>query len=142
VAVTEKHNIGDALFTELGVKIPKETDHRWSEPLTEARLRYASDDVEHLETLYHDLLSKVEEDGMMEAYEVVRSVYPVYMRQQARGLPFDAELYKQMRARLKEKLEILDTSSGSTLQTIPTRAAGGSGETTTSRKRGKAATAP
>lgn len=109
VAVTKKHNIGDALFRELGVKIPKETDHRWSEPLTEARLRYASDDVEHLETLYHDLLSKVEEDGMMKAYEVVKSVYPVYMRQQARGVPFDAELYERMRARLKEKLEILDT---------------------------------
>ena len=109
VAVTKKHNIGDVLFRELGVKIPKETDHRWSEPLTEARLRYASDDVEHLEALYHDLLSKVEEVGMMEAYEVIRSVYPVYMRQQARGVPFDAELYERMRARLKEKLEILDT---------------------------------
>jgi DNA polymerase I-like protein with 3'-5' exonuclease and polymerase domains len=109
VAVTKKHNIGDVLFRELGVKIPKETDHRWSEPLTEARLRYASDDVEHLEALYHDLLSKVEEVGMMEAYEVIRSVYPVYMRQQARGVPFDAELYERMRVRLKEKLEILDT---------------------------------
>jgi hypothetical protein len=31
------------------------------------------------------------------------------MRQQARGVPFDAELYERMRARLKEKLEILDT---------------------------------
>src|SRR5829696_3495629 len=86
-----KHNIlQDVLVREIGVEIPKETDHRWSEPLTEERMRYASDNVEHLMLLYHDLLLKVEKDGMLPAYQLLQKVYPIYMRQQARGVPFDA----------------------------------------------------
>src|SRR5215204_6479202 len=107
--VVKKHNIKDVLARETGVSIAKETDHRWEKPLTADRLLYAVEDVEHLERLYHDLLGKVEKEGFGPAYELIRSVYPVYMRQQVRGVPFDAELYERMRARLKEKLEILDT---------------------------------
>jgi DNA polymerase I-like protein with 3'-5' exonuclease and polymerase domains len=106
--VNLKHNIRDVLSREIGVEISKETGHRWNQPLTEARMRYASDDVEQLKPLYHDLLAKVEKDGMLDAYRLIQKVYPTYMRQQARGVPFDAELYEKMRARLKEKLEILD----------------------------------
>jgi DNA polymerase I-like protein with 3'-5' exonuclease and polymerase domains len=104
---TKKHNIADALFRELGVEIPKETDHRWGEPLTEGRLRYASDDVLYLEDLYQNLLSKVEKVGLLDAYRLIRKVRPVYLRQQARGVPFDAELYKEMRTRLQEKIVVL-----------------------------------
>src|SRR5215217_185093 len=41
VAVTLRHNIKSALSRELGVRISKETDHRWDEPLTAERLDYA-----------------------------------------------------------------------------------------------------
>jgi DNA polymerase-1 len=108
MAVTKKHNIRDVLLRELGITIPKETDHRWERPLTAERLRYASDDVEYLQPLYHDLLAKVEKAGLDRAYHLIKKVYPIYTRQQARGVPFDAELYKEMRSRLSEKLEILD----------------------------------
>jgi DNA polymerase-1 len=107
--VVKKHNIKDVLARETGVSIAKETDHRWEKPLTADRLLYAVEDVEHLERLYHDLLGKVEKEGFGPAYELLRKVYPTYMRQQARGVPFDAELYERMRASLEEKLEILDT---------------------------------
>src|SRR5829696_3574192 len=43
--VEKKHNIRDVLVREIGEEIDKETDHRWDQPLTEERLRYASDDV-------------------------------------------------------------------------------------------------
>jgi DNA polymerase I-like protein with 3'-5' exonuclease and polymerase domains len=107
--VVKKHNIKDVLVREIGVSIAKETDHRWEKPLTAGRLLYASEDVEHLQHLYHDLLGKVEKEGLLPAYELLRKVYPLYMRQQARGVPFDALLYEEMRGRLQEKLEILDT---------------------------------
>jgi DNA polymerase I-like protein with 3'-5' exonuclease and polymerase domains len=107
--VTKKHNIKDVLAREIGVSIAKETDHRWEQPLTEERLLYASEDVEHLERLYHDLLGKVEKEGFGPAYDLLRKVYPTYMRQQARGVPFDAARYEEMRGRLLQKLEILDT---------------------------------
>jgi DNA polymerase-1 len=109
VTVVKRHNIKDVLVREIGVSIAKETDHRWEKPLTEERLLYASEDVEHLERLYHDLLGKVEKEGLLPAYELLRKVYPTYMRQQARGVPFDAARYEEMRGRLQEKLEILDT---------------------------------
>ena len=103
-----KHNIRDVLIREIGVEIPKETDHHWGQPLTEARLRYASDDVEHLIPLYHNLLEKVKRDGMLAAYRLLQKVYPLYLRQQVRGVPFDADLYEEMRGRLQEKLDVLD----------------------------------
>jgi DNA polymerase-1 len=106
--VTKKHNIRDVLIREIGITIPKETDHRWGEPLTEDRLRYATDDVEHLIDLYRDLSAKVEKNGMLEAYGLIKKVHPLYMRKQARGVPFDAELYKGMRNKLEEKLEVLE----------------------------------
>jgi len=87
----KQHNIRDVLYRELNVEIPKETDHRWDQPLTEDRMRYASDDVEYLQPLYERLLEQVEKAGMLEAYELLRKVHPVYMRQQVRGVPFDAE---------------------------------------------------
>jgi DNA polymerase I-like protein with 3'-5' exonuclease and polymerase domains len=105
--VEKRHNIKDVLARELGISIAKETDHRWEKPLTEERLQYASEDVEHLVPLYHDLLRKVEKEGLLPAYDLLRKVHPIYMRQQARGVPFNADLYNQMRARLHEKLEIL-----------------------------------
>jgi DNA polymerase-1 len=106
--LSKGHSIDEVLFRELGIEIENTTDYRWDLPLNEDRLRYASDDVEHLIPLYHDLLAKVEKDGMLKAYEVIRKVYPVYMRQQARGVPFDAELYKEMCSKLDEKIEALD----------------------------------
>jgi DNA polymerase I len=106
--VTKKHNIKDVLVREIGVSIAKETDHRWEQPLTADRLRYAAEDVEHLERLYHNLLSKVDKEGFGPAYELLQKVYPTYMRQQARGVPFDAALYEQMRARVHERLEQLE----------------------------------
>jgi DNA polymerase I len=105
----KRHNIQDVLFRELGVKINKETDHRWERPLTEGNIRYASEDVEHLEPLYHDLLAKVENGGLLPAYSTIKKVYPVYMRQQARGVPFDAGLYTEMYNKLEEALEVLET---------------------------------
>jgi DNA polymerase I-like protein with 3'-5' exonuclease and polymerase domains len=105
----KQHNIRDVLLQEIGVEIPKETDHRWEEPLTEERMRYGSDDVKHLQRLYHDLLEKLKKDVMLDAYNLIRKVYSLYMRQQVRGVPFDAERYEEMRSRLQEKLEILDT---------------------------------
>lgn len=103
----KRHDIKSVLKRELGVEISKETDHRWDEPLTPARLMYASEDVEHLERLYHGLLEKVEKDGMLDAYQLLRKVHPLYMRQQVRGVPFDKDRYLQMRAKLSEKLEVL-----------------------------------
>src|SRR5215207_2695090 len=105
--VVKKHNIKDVLRRELGVSIAKETDHRWEKPLTAERLYYASEDVEHLEHLYHDLLGKVEKEGLLPACNLLRKVYPLYMRQQARGVPFDTGLYEEMRGGLHEKLETL-----------------------------------
>src|SRR5215217_4408147 len=69
--VEKKHNIRDVLVQEIGEEIDKETDHRWDQPLTEERLRYASDDVKHLQPLYHDLLEKVKKDGMLDAYKLI-----------------------------------------------------------------------
>jgi DNA polymerase-1 len=103
----KQHNIKDVLFRELGVKIAKETDHRWGEPLTADRLRYASDDVEHLVDLYDGLLAKVEKDGLLPAYRLIKKVHPVYMRQQARGVPFDVATYERMRGSLEEKVGVL-----------------------------------
>jgi len=105
--VPKKHNIKDALSRELGVSIANETDHRWEQPLTAERLLYAQEDVEHLAPLYEALLEKVKGDGLLPAYEVIRKVYPLYMRQQARGVPFDVGRYESMRSSLAEKLEIL-----------------------------------
>jgi DNA polymerase-1 len=105
----KRHGIAEVLFREIGIKIPKDTDHRWEKPLTTDRLRYASDDVAHLESLYHDLLAKVKKDGLLPAYKVIRSVYPIYMRQQARGVPFDAGLYNEMYGKLEEALEVLES---------------------------------
>jgi DNA polymerase I-like protein with 3'-5' exonuclease and polymerase domains len=104
-----KHKIRDVLVREIGVEIPKETDHRWGEPLNEARLRYAADDVEHLIPLYHDLLQKIKRDGMLDAYRLIQKVYPLYMRQQVCGVPFDVDLYNEIWGRLLEKIEVLDT---------------------------------
>jgi DNA polymerase I-like protein with 3'-5' exonuclease and polymerase domains len=103
----KRHGIQEVLFREIGIGIAKETDHRWAEPLTEERLRYASDDVEHLIDLYHSLLAKVEKDGLLPAYQLIKKVYPIYMRQQARGVPFDKETYLDLRDRLRENLGIL-----------------------------------
>jgi DNA polymerase-1 len=105
---TKKHGIGEVLFRELGVKIPKETDHRWGEPLTEARLEYASDDVLHLEDLYRTLLANVEGVGLLEAYRLIKRVQPIYMRQQEGGVPFDKATYEKMRRGLEEKLVVLE----------------------------------
>src|SRR5829696_488745 len=102
-----RHDIKSILHRELGIRITKETDHRWDEPLTPARLQYAAEDVEHLIALYEDLLGKVEKDGMLAAYKLLVKVYPVYLRQQVRGVPFDVELYHNMRGRLQEKLVML-----------------------------------
>jgi DNA polymerase I-like protein with 3'-5' exonuclease and polymerase domains len=107
--VVKRHNIKDVLKREIAVSIAKETDHRWEKPLTEERLLYATEDVEHLERLYHDLLDLAEEEDLGPAYNLLRKVYPTYMRQQARGVPFDAARYEEMRGRLLKKLEILDT---------------------------------
>jgi DNA polymerase I-like protein with 3'-5' exonuclease and polymerase domains len=107
--VTKKHDIGSVLLREIGVEIPKETDHRWGEPLTADRLRYAIDDVVHLVDLYRDLHEKVEDAGLGGAYRLIKKVHPIYMRQQARGVPFDAELYEEMRAAVAEKLELLES---------------------------------
>jgi DNA polymerase I-like protein with 3'-5' exonuclease and polymerase domains len=106
--VNLRHDIKSVLHRELGIQIAKETDHRWDRPLTEDRLRYAAEDVEHLIDLYHDLYAKVKADGMLEAYRLLQKVYPVYMRQQARGVPFDVGRYHDMRGKLKEKLVILE----------------------------------
>jgi DNA polymerase-1 len=102
-----RHDIKSILHRELGIRTTKETDHRWDEPLTPARLQYAAEDVEHLIALYEDLLGKVEKDGMLAAYKLLVKVYPVYLRQQVRGVPFDVELYHNMRGRLQEKLVML-----------------------------------
>jgi DNA polymerase I-like protein with 3'-5' exonuclease and polymerase domains len=107
VTVNLRHDIKSLLHRELGIRISKETDHRWDQPLTEDRLRYAAEDVEHLIDLYHDLYAKVKADGMLEAYRLLQKVYPVYMRQQARGVPFDVDRYRDMRGRLEEALDVL-----------------------------------
>jgi DNA polymerase-1 len=123
--VEKKHNIRDVLVREIGEEIDKETDHRWDQPLTEERLRYASDDVKHLQRLYHDLLEKVKKDGMLDAYKLIHKVYPLYMRQQVRGVPFDAELYEEMRSRLQKKVGILDTQLREHAPDHPESGAGG-----------------
>ena len=83
-ATVEKHNIRDVLVREIGEEIDKETDHRWDQPLTEERLRYASDDVEASPTSLPRPLEKVKKDGMLDAYKLIHKVYPLYMRQQVR----------------------------------------------------------
>src|SRR5215208_1641303 len=144
VAVEKKHNIRDVLVREIGEEIDKETDHRWDQPLTEERLRYASDDVKHLQRLYHDLLEKVKKDGMLDAYKLIHKVYPLYMRQQVRGVPFDAELYEEMRSRLQKKVGILETQLREHAPITPKAelAASGSGGTIANRRSRKAVTAP
>jgi DNA polymerase I len=123
--VEKKHNIRDVLVREIGEEIDKETDQRWDQPLTEERLRYASDDVKHLQPLYHALLEKVKKDGTLDAYNLIRKVYPLYMRQQVRGVPFDAELYEEMRSRLQKKVGILDTQLREHAPDHPESGAGG-----------------
>jgi ribonuclease D len=142
--VEKKHNIRDVLVREIGEEIDKETDHRWDQPLTEERLRYASDDVKHLQPLYHALLEKVKKDGTLDAYNLIRKVYPLYMRQQVRGVPFDAELYEEMRSRLQKKVGILETQLREHAPITPKAelAASGSGGTIANRRSRKAVTAP
>ena len=99
-----RHNIGDILARELGIEIPNEVDHRWGEPLNEDRIRYAVDDVRHLKELYGKLLEYVEEDGLQEGLDLIRSVYPAYMGMQARGVPFDKKLFEDLQKQLKNRV--------------------------------------
>jgi DNA polymerase I-like protein with 3'-5' exonuclease and polymerase domains len=107
--VNLRHQLRDVLIRELGVEIPKESEHKWHAPLTEEDLRYAEDDIAYLGSLYHKLAHKVGDDGLRGAQELISKIQPLYMRQQARGVPFDKDLYLELRQKVMEKLELLDT---------------------------------
>jgi DNA polymerase-1 len=63
--------------------------------------------VKHLIPLYRALYDKVLEYDLLPAYDLLQKVHTLYLRQQLRGVPFDAELFEEMRGKLDEGLEAM-----------------------------------
>jgi len=100
-----RHGIKDVLAREIAVEIPKDAPKRWDIPLTEEHLVYAGDDVEHLPRLYGALIELVEERDLGAGVELLKTVYPLYMRQQYRGVPFDKDRFDELQKKIKGKVE-------------------------------------
>jgi DNA polymerase-1 len=100
-----RHAIKDVLSRELGVEIPKDAPVRWDVPLTEEHLVYAGDDVEHLPRLYRALEELAGERGLAPGLELLKTVYPLYMRQQYRGVPLDKDRFDELQRKIKSKIE-------------------------------------
>ncbi len=101
-----RHDIRSVLIQEKVAETPNETDHRWHEPLNEERLRYAQDDVRHLIELYPRLMDLIEERSLGRGLELFKRVYPVYLRMQSRGVPFDKKLFSEFTEKLDAQIEV------------------------------------
>jgi len=104
-AVTLRHALGESLKQEGVATIPKATDHRWDEPLTDERLIYAIDDVRYLHELHHKLMDLVEERNQHAGLEMYETVYREYMQMQYRGQPLDEVRVRDYMQKLSEKVE-------------------------------------
>jgi DNA polymerase I-like protein with 3'-5' exonuclease and polymerase domains len=104
-----RHDLKSALVQEGVAEIPCEVDHRWDEPLNEPRIRYARDDVLYLKELHDRLMDLVEERNQSKGLELFKSVYPVYLRMQYRGVPFDVGKFKKFQRKLNAKIDEAST---------------------------------
>ena len=100
-----RHDIRSALLQEGVAQIPNETDHDWHLPLNESRLVYARDDVQYLHELHERLVALVDERDLGKGYELFKSVFPIYLKMQYRGVPFDKEMFEEFNRKLDTKLE-------------------------------------
>jgi len=100
-----RHDIRSVLIQECVAEIHNETDHRWDEPLNEQRLLYARDDVQYLPELYTRLMELIDERALAEGYDLYKRVFPIYLRMQYRGVPFDRELFEEFSRKLDAKIE-------------------------------------
>jgi len=96
-----RHGLGDALRQEGVAKISKEVDHAWHEPLISGRLQYALDDVCYLKELHERLMELIAKRDMVTGLDLVLKAYPVYMRMQYRGVPFNKDLFEEYKQRLE-----------------------------------------
>src|SRR5215208_1868115 len=100
-----RHDIRSALIQENVATIPNETDHDWHLSLNESRLVYARDDVQYLPERHERLDALVDERDLGKGLKLFKSVFPVYLRMQYRGVPFDKELFEEFNRKLDAKLE-------------------------------------
>jgi DNA polymerase I-like protein with 3'-5' exonuclease and polymerase domains len=100
-----RHDIRSALLQQGVAQIPNETDHDWHLPLNESRLVYARDDGQYLHELHERLAALVDERDLGKGYELFKSVFPVYLKMQYRGVPFDKEMFEEFNRKLDSKID-------------------------------------
>src|SRR5829696_4879065 len=85
----KSHSLEDCLERELGIEILKDRKLKWSGPLQEEHLEYATDDVAHLKELYEALQEILREHGVEERYDAISSRLPDFIGAAVRGVPLD-----------------------------------------------------
>lgn len=103
--VAMRHGLGEILKREGVANLDKEVDHKWEEPLTDERLRYATDDVRYLQNLRDALMELVEKRDLAEGLELFRDVYPAYLKMQYEGQPVDEARLEEYTQKLADKVE-------------------------------------
>jgi DNA polymerase-1 len=85
----KSHSLDDCLERELGIEILKDRKLKWSGPLQEEHLEYATDDVAHLKELYDALQKVLREHAVEERYYAISSRLPDFIGAAVRGVPLD-----------------------------------------------------
>lgn len=86
----KQHSLGALLFRKIGVEIPKgeaRTSDWSAKLLSETQIRYAIDDVTHLERLYLCLERELEERSLVTLYRQICDYIPVDALLETSGVP-------------------------------------------------------
>jgi len=105
--IQKSHGLEDCLQRELGIEIPKDRKLKWSGPLQDEHLQYATDDVSHLKELYEALKGVLRSHGLEERYEAISSRLPDFIGAAVRGVPLDTgTLQPALEALGREKADL------------------------------------
>lgn len=101
------HNFATVLYRELGVLIPKDMQTSdWSkEPLSQAQIEYAENDVKYSISLASVLAVKLEDAKLSKVAVVEMEAIKVVSFMEFSGIKIDIDEWKSMTKKLKEQLE-------------------------------------
>jgi DNA polymerase I len=94
--VKKLHGLDALLKRELDVAISKDKRLKWAGEITEAHLFYAADDVIYLEDLHEALVCVLKEHSILDRYEAIRAVLPVFIEAAAQGVPVNTERLEEL----------------------------------------------
>lgn len=86
----KQHSLGALLLRKLGIEIPKgeaRTSDWSARTLSDSQIRYALDDVTHLERLYLQLEKELEERSLTELYRRICDYIPIDALLETSGVP-------------------------------------------------------